>query len=341
MTVTTFSVPKDHTLEEILRFGNRLASDSGAGREFRYDFQGKGLDTPFGMLYMGMAIRNFITRNPEAKHVPVNYRERGYAAHMGYFHTCGFDIGNLPGMAQGSDTYLPVTILDVSELKEEMRRDGREMGDVVEARSRKLAQVLAQQENDGLVDMLSYTLREMIRNVVEHSGSAFVGYCAQYMPKKKQAEIAILDGGMGVQASLKKNPYLEIKDDHDALNLALMPGVSGKMFKGVKRDPYDVWQNSGYGLYAISRLCGHGGKFTICSGETALTLKPDKKEYHSILFQGVALRIVLSMKEIQKNKVTLAQIMKEGDKQAKELGISGAHPSAASRMLSVEFGKKE
>jgi hypothetical protein len=151
----------------------------------------------------------------------------------------------------------------------------------------------------------------------------------------------VLDTGIGIRAALSNNPYLKIDSDHEALNLALMPGISGKMFKGIKRDPYDGWQNSGYGLFAVSRLCGHGGKFTICSGDTALALKPDNKEYYPSTFRGTALRIILSTAEIKNAKSMLAKIMEEGDKQARELQVTEAQASAASKMLSSEFTKKQ
>ncbi len=103
---------------------------------------------------------------------------------------------------------------------------------------------------------------------------------AIHQPHKKQAEIGILDVGVGIRNSLSKNPHLTLESDRDALNLALMPGISGKMFKGVVRNAYDYdpWQNSGYGLYAVSRLCGLGGKFLIGSGDAALSLKPEEKK---------------------------------------------------------------
>jgi hypothetical protein len=341
MAVETFFVPKDHTLEEVLKFGNIIASHSANSTELIFDFQGKGLDTPFGMLFLSSAIREFAHKHPDAKCRPIHFEERGYAAHMGYFQACGFDIGNLPGEARGNDTYLPITVLPVSELKEQAKNEIRHVGDVIEDHSRKLSTILLRQEAGSLADILTYTFREMLRNIVEHSQSKTLAFCAQYRKKANQAEIAILDTGIGIRAALSNNPYLKIEGDREALNLALMPGISGKMFKGIKKDPYDGWQNSGYGLFAVSRLCGHGGKFTICSGDTALALKPDKKEYHQSVHQGTALRIILAAAEIKNAKSTLARIMEEGNKQAHELGIADAQASAASKMLSSEFTKKK
>lgn len=339
MSAKTFLVPKNHVLKEILDFGKELESFNGEAKEYFFDFQGKGLDTPFGMLFLAFAIKKFTYNNFGSIYTPTNYEERWYASHMGYFQACGFEIGKLPGQAHGSDTYLPITILPVSILRDQAKNEIKEVGDVIEEYSKKMSNILLHQDDEQLADLLTYTFREMIRNVVEHSMSETIAFCAQFRTKAKQAEIAILDTGVGIRATLSLNPFLKITNDHEALNLAIMPGISGKMFKGIKKDHYDGWQNSGYGLYGVSRLCGHGGKFMICSGNSALALKPEKKEYYQTAFQGTALRIILSATEIKNTKSTLAKIMKEGDKQAKELGLLDAKASAASKMLSTEFNK--
>jgi len=339
MPAETILVPKDYTLEPVLAFAAAIHQTPPAD-EYIVDFQTPHYLTPFGMLYASYAIHAFMAAHPAAKFTPINY-ENYYAGHMGFFQACGFDVGKAPGEAAGSEQYLPITILPVAELQAEARSQMIEVGEVIEARSRELAKILTHQSTGALVDMLTYSLREMIRNVVEHSQSPFVAYCAQYQPHKKQAEIGILDVGVGIRTSLSKNPHLTLESDRDALNLALMPGISGKMFKGVVRNAYDPWQNSGYGLYAVSRLCGLGGKFLIGSGDAALSLKPEEKKYHPIQHQGVLLRLNLCSKDIKTLSTVLAQIMREGDARAKELtGLDHIEASTASRMLSSEFMRK-
>jgi len=341
MSIKTFHVPKNHVLDEILAFGSELAEFHGRQTNFRFDFQGKGLDTPFGMLFLSCAIRNFIDSHPDARHVPINFETRSYASYMGFFHACGFLLADIPGRAGGSDSHLPITIMRTSDLFEMASNEVREVGNVIEEHSKKLAGILLQREYGALFDLLSYSLREMIRNIVEHSQSETISLCAQYRTKAMLAEIAILDTGVGIRNSLSNNPHLTIESDREAINLALMPGISGKMFKGVRADPFDFWQNSGYGLYVVSRLCGHGGKFTICSGDTALSLKPKRKEYRTARFQGTALRIDLSLRDFKSSSDTITKIVKDGAKQAKELGDLGVHASTASKMLSDEFNIDE
>ena len=68
MTKHTFVVPNNHTLEEILGFANLLSGYSDSATEFVFDFQStKRYATPFGMLYLGFAIRQFTQAHPEAK----------------------------------------------------------------------------------------------------------------------------------------------------------------------------------------------------------------------------------------------------------------------------------
>lgn len=335
MSAITIPVPRDYTLQNSLDFQQSLMNYPESD-EYIFDFQEPGWMSPFGMLFVASAIQNFRNAHPAAKFTPINYN-KPYAWHMGFFQACGFEIGKAPGEAEGSERYVPITILQVSELIDQARQEMIEIGDVIEKRSKELALVLTQQDEGSIEEMMSYTLREMIRNVIEHSQSEAVAYCAQYMPSRKSAEIAIFDTGIGIRQSLSNNPYLKLENDRQALNCALMPGISGKMFKGVKRDAYNVWQNSGYGLYAVSRLCGFGGKFLICSGDTGLSLKPKAKETHSCNYQGTALRLNLCSRDVKQLQTVLSRIMKEGDEIAKQIDMDSPSPSAASRILSDEF----
>jgi len=335
MSTITIPVPRDYTLQNSLDFGQSLMTYPEAD-ECIIDFQVPGWVTPFGMLFVSSAIQCFRQAHPTTAFTAINYNN-AYARHMGFFQACGFDIGKSPGEADGSERYLPITIIRVCDLVDQAKQEFTEVGNVIEKRSEELALVLTQQDKGSINEMMSYTLREMFRNVIEHSQSDSLAYCAQFMPTRYTAEIAIFDAGVGIRQSLSNNPYLKLENDRQALNCALMPGISGKTFRGVKRDAYNVWQNSGYGLYAVSRLCGFGGKFLICSGDTGLSLTPKGKETHLCSYQGTALRLNLYSKDITQLQTVLSRIMKEGDEIAKKMDLDAPSPSVASRWLTDEF----
>ena len=134
--------------------------------EYILDFQQLEWVEPFGMLFVANAIRKAVEHYPNKSFTASNLDSKrlSYAAHMGFFQALGLNFGKLPGEARGNERYLPITVLKVAELEQEAARQYREVGSVVEHRSKRLAQVLTQQSNGGLVEMLGYSFREIIRN---------------------------------------------------------------------------------------------------------------------------------------------------------------------------------
>ncbi len=118
-----------------------------------------------------------------------------------------------------------------------------------------------------------YCVSEMIRNVLEHSGSlqgAFV--CAQNYPKANppRVSIGIADCGIGISAHLSRKYNQARGNDIVALQLALEPGITGSMPTGM----YGSSDNAGAGLfYTRSIAKGTGGYFMIYSGSACYRLK--------------------------------------------------------------------
>lgn len=289
--------------------------------------------TPFGMLWCSSLLRRFRTSLPECEFIMIGQERHGYPAHMGFFRAFGADIGNAPGEAPGSERYLPVTLLDLEELRAEARTNLEVSQNTVERKAHELAAVLVQDDTSELYRTLGFTMTEMCRNVIEHSQAQELGYCAQFWPTKDRVEVAIVDDGIGVREALSSNPFLELESDLHALHMALLPGVSGTAFRGKRRDPYDHWANSGFGLFMTSSICRRGGGFFIASGSGALNLKGDQKGDEQVRFPGTALRLTFRPSELGRLQAMLGELSKEGEKIARE--VEGAVPTAsgASRMV--------
>ena len=79
---------------------------------------------------------------------------------------------------------------------------------------------------------LMAAMEEIYSNVVEHSGRADTGYVA-FAARKGTFEFVVGDRGIGVLASLRKNPaYADLADSGTALEFALSEGVSSKIEAG-------------------------------------------------------------------------------------------------------------
>lgn len=264
-----------------------------------------------------------------------------YAGHMGFFKAFGLDFGRSPGEAQGSRNYIPLTYFDTEALRYEAEIKGRDVGDEVEAQSRRMSETLAGTNDGDVFETLSYSIREIMRNVVEHAHVERFSICAQYWPTKGRAEVAILDRGIGLQQSLRPNPHIDATSDKKAINYALMPAVSGKAFKGAKRlAKRGHWTNSGFGLYMTSRICREGGNFFVATGDTGmlLTSGKDGKRYWPTSLTGTAVRMIIKTKNTDSLRSALDKFRAEGyEIQRKYQEIVSIDPSSASLMLSQDF----
>jgi len=286
---------------------------------------------PFPLLFLFSNILRFQKMYQESKFLPKNFQHHTYAAHMGFFRALSIDFGNKPGEAKGSDTYLPINILSIRDLQKQATNEAIHIGQLLENHARKLAKLLTHEETSNLTDTLTYTLREIMRNAVEHSESDSFLYCGQYWPTTNIVQVAILDSGIGVKESLSRNPNIRFISDEHVLRLATLPGISGKPRSSIIEE-YDGWENSGYGLYLTKRLCTNGGSFFICSGNKGLSSKPNKPEkYLDANFKGTALRLSLDKNSTSSLKTALKQFRIEGEEIAKKFDAEAPKASASSR----------
>lgn len=335
-TTYYFYVPKSLALENTIAFANLFQSIPEHSK-YIFDFSTVEWIEPFSLIYLSSAIQQFVRTKPKGSCAFADFQHLDYCAHMGFFESCGVSFGKKPNEASGNFNYLPIRTINVEKIKQQAVTENKHIGDILSEESRTLASLLTRNLNKELVDTLEFSLREMLRNAIEHSEAKSIKYCAQFWPYKNDVEIAILDEGIGLKTSLQNNPYLSIKDDKDAVKLSLLPGISGKMFKGVKQRNDDPWQNSGYGLYMTSRICRNGGSFFICSGTQGILLTDNNKEYISTNYRGTALKLKIKVDKIQSVALMLKKIRDDGQKFAKKHSVANLTPSIASTMLSEDF----
>lgn len=332
-------VPRSLNLHSALSFSIALSKVQHAD-EFVFDFSDTQHVEPFPMLLVSSEIQHLVNRFPDTTTRCANFKHMTYAGHMGFFQAFGLEFGKAPGEATGSKRYLPLKIFQCEQLIRSAASKGIEVGDEVEGESKHMAAMLCGRDTGPVFETLSYSVREMMRNVVEHSEAGQFGICAQFWPSKNKVEVAILDRGIGLRASLQNNPHLEASNDKRAINYALMPAVSGKAFKGARQKQRGHWANSGFGLYMTSRICRNGGTFFVATGNTGmlLTKKAEAKRYFDCLFGGTAIRMVVNTDQIADLKDALEIYRNEGYQiQSRYKEIVSIDPSSASLMLSEDF----
>lgn len=338
----TIVIPSRLTPDELLPFSAQLRAVP-VEEGYLLDFRGVGHVEPFGMLFLAALIRQFVRsrRQLQGKDCEIrvaNYADKTYASWMGLFKSFGLNHGNEPGEAAGNGAYIPLTRLTVSRIVSEAREEYVHHGEVIEAEANRIAHVLTRHDDGDITETLTYAIREIMRNVVEHGQTGHIWYAAQYWPTKHKVEVSILDEGVGLLPSLKRNPKLNVDSNQKAIFMALQPGISGVAKERRRRSDGD-WVNSGYGLFMTSSLCQLGGDFTICSDSDALRMDAGNPIFQPCAFQGVAIRMVLDTSKIRDLNSSLAELRDKGEAIAKELGNSDTELTASkmSRMLSKKI----
>jgi anti-sigma regulatory factor (Ser/Thr protein kinase) len=120
---------------------------------------------------------------------------------------------------------------------------------------------------------IKHVFSEVLRNVIEHSKSPRgANVCATYNKKRKKISIGISDIGQGLASSLRLNHT--IKNDKEAIKLALTPGVTG----ATKRIGGNS-ENAGAGLFFTKCIAQSTmNHFVIYSGSSYYKLRNSKNK---------------------------------------------------------------
>ena len=331
MSSKSIRIPDQKDLESIFLFAQDL-DDFARQRSLVIDFGKPRFFSPFQILFFASKLKSFRLNSPNMHLEFQGYEEHDYLAHMGFFKMFGMDHGRNVGEARGNENYLPITCLEKSKLYESEFDKYEEIPDLIQRHADKLALVIARdrQENADMFDVLSYSIREVMRNVFEHSRADSLYYCAQYWPKSNKVEFAVTDFGIGIRRGLSENPNFRFETDKEAIEYSLLPGVSGKTHLPRKSAN---WFNSGYGLYMTNRLARNGGNFVLASGGTAIHLSQKTKHNYSTSFPGTALRFNLDVDEIGNVAARLDEFRREGADIARTIEGSGNRPPSAMSLL--------
>ena len=324
---------KNIVTSNVLELCNQL-QELNYSDEYLFDISNVNTYEPFSMLLASRALKKFSLKGNKCSIVNSdnnpNYK---YAAHMGFFKSFDCNLGNEPGEAVGSTSYLPITKICFDDLD---FKDSPIRQEAIEKKSKEIAVVLSQ-SNIELTEILTYLLREIIRNVYEHSRTNIVWICAQYWWNKDLAEIAILDEGIGIWESLNSNVYHKnyLNSNLEALKWSLKPGISGVFSPNKKPKNHDIWTNSGYGLYIVKNLCTKfGGWFVMVSnGDCVRCYADGKNQEIKTNFEGTAISLRIKPSKITNVKETIMELNVNGEKEAQNIRNAFKESSIPSKGL--------
>lgn len=325
---TTLLIP-DLKTSEVLNFAKNINQKKLSVYDaIFFDAQQLNWAEPFGLLLAACSIKQLRSQYPKTPFKIASFPDHlpnglSYAVQMGFFNAISdkLHIGKAVGELTGNDNYIPITELNFKKVAHEefFLNTVCDIESAIEARANTLAKILCR-NNLQMVKLLTYLLREILRNIHEHAMTENSLVCGQYWPQIGEAEIAIVDEGIGLKSSLQKNLFHKpnITNDQDALEYALKAGISCTFSPDQSLKNYDTWQNSGFGLYMVHQISRYlKGSFCIASGNRFLKEEYKNKVYARICgdtrFNGTAIKIRFSEELLRNSDAIIKDIYQAGE----------------------------
>lgn len=301
-----FRVPINLNLANVLSFSKEL-DDSEIAREYVFDFERLAHAPPFGLLFIAQCIKKFralrAELHPRSEFKAIN-AGHSYARTMGLWKHIGIRKYKDDPISAGSSRYTPITAFNADDIKNRNSKESKSLAETIDDIGCEQATLLTQGGGDEIENLLSYCIREVFRNVVDHSGSNDFWYCSQYWPTKDIVELAVVDEGRGFLTSLSENPKFTLKTEKEAVVSATDRGatrihentihVKG-MWPGYGASEN---QNSGLGLYVLKMLSTQAGSLTIVSNDSCVRYKLSKTSFYSAKSYGSAIRVATHPKKL-------------------------------------------
>lgn len=314
------------TFTESIKFARELESII-PDTEMTFDFSKMSNFDPLPMLIMGAIMRKYRSKFPQVPFNVTGFDTKGksYAGTMGFFKyvSTSLGIGKMPGEAQGSLNYIPITPIIIDDLQKKAVEQGDYpiLGELIEKESSRLANIV-DRGNKELHKLLTFLIREILRNTPEHAQTNTIWVCGQFWPSYELAEIAIVDEGIGIYNSITKNAAHReyIQDNETALKWALKAGISEAFRPSSKQNAKDEWANSGFGLYMVSEICKQlNGNFCIMSYNNYLIIDNHGVKSGETSFEGTAIRIRVPSRKIDSAQSIISKISSQGEAEARTI----------------------
>jgi anti-sigma regulatory factor (Ser/Thr protein kinase) len=275
---------------------------------------------PSGMLVAGSKIRKWINHRrkngliTKKKGYDSDKNVHSYLRHLGFFDFIGMGEGNEVGEASGSVTYLPITKIQ-KPIVDLQTQNVQEWYDEIISQTRRFANLLSGTHEDTQENKLyHYALREIVRNVFEHSLADECYLCGQRWANGR-VEVAVIDEGVGISSSLERS--FKIKSEMDALQMAIKPGVSCTTQVSETKN---IYGNSGFGLFVLEQLFSSFGWFMLGSGSAKIVSQGKNINEQYLNFDGTYIGLRLNRPPKQFSGI-LSDIITEGERDAEVSGI--------------------
>lgn len=186
-----------------------------------FDFRAINSIAPYGVLSILAAIKDLVNKRKTVNLIVDQSVTTMYMVGMGLFRELDRSFSKLVFW----DRKVTDQKVNLSDVLYPLKTIGYK-GQDKKASEEILVALQAHGFSDTIAAYIAWILGELADNSLTHSGTACHILAARYPGQKNFLEIGILDSGIGIQNSLRKNPKYQDLDDRKALLTAFKSHVS-------------------------------------------------------------------------------------------------------------------
>ncbi len=299
---------------------SRELSTVEAAAAYAFDFGPLQNIEPFGANIVASAIRRFTADRAGARFTSENHSKNSFAAHYGFWQAYGIPYGKSIEDVRGGDRFIPIQRLDVQGLLGGAKYSKPLLVMRIDGHARRIARVMCQGHGAPIQDAVTYAIREIVRNAIEHSGQRELWFAAQFWPNRNRIEVAIVDEGCGIRDGLQRNPeHCALVDEVAAIRLAMRAGVTGTVRRPASLEEVamadreygispEFFENSGYGLFVVGELCRRAGNLLILSNDRCVRIQGGDETISLAAHRGTAVRLVLHTDQVEAEFARLLEL---------------------------------
>lgn len=322
----------NQTLHELVKTNETLP-------KFTFDFNNLKWIDPSGAVLLLETIANLNERDIFVDFIPLEDTSKAaisYGINMGIFQKLG--LSEEVSREEGS-TYLAPKKISRSDVQIFLKEKGHHIEYYFEYISEKISRKVLRYEklnyDDRLSDLFTYVIRELIRNIFDHSKSEYFYYGSQFIPKTSIVELVIADRGLGLKLTIPfdaEERWFNKDTTEHAIKKAFTPGITAASNHAYASVDYI---NSGYGLAMVkSLILASDGILSLATSDKTITFSVDDQEFKSCEVQGTIIRIRVDLEKLATVNFEKQLMLVEREAQSLD---AASKPSRRSKILKNHF----
>lgn len=255
-----------------------------------------------------------------------------YGETMGIFQKIGVSDARF---YESGPTYIAPNKVELNVLRERINREGTDIEQYYEEISNNIVDkalgLLKVELSQKVKELFIYVVREMIRNIFDHSDTTHYYYALQSYKNSACVEVVIADSGVGLKNTIPfdvEEVWYGQNTDEEAIRKSLIPGLSALSNHAYASEDY---KNSGYGLALVKKIIQKSdGMFSIASGKKSLRATKNEEIFEDCDINGTVIRLRLKLNNLK--DVKFEEVIEEAEGEARDIGFS-QKASTASKTL--------